>query len=129
MKKRDLLNDHSKLKGLAEAATPGPWKQDGDQVTQYGQVVGVYIAREDGARIGQTFSNCLVKTAEHCRANAEFIAAAHPGAVSELISENEALRKALAGMLFAFDDGVGREWSAEMLNYARKLCPAVEFKP
>lgn len=47
----------------------------------------------------------------------------------ELQSENESLRKALAGMLFAFDDGVGRDWSAELLDYARKLCPAAEFKP
>ena len=47
----------------------------------------------------------------------------------ELQSENESLRKVLAGMLFAFDDGVGRDWSAELLDYARKLCPAAEFKP
>ncbi len=43
-------------------------------------------------------------------------------------AENEALRKALGGMLFAFDDGVGRDWSAELLDHARKLCPAAEFK-
>lgn len=123
------MKDHGKLKRLAEAATPGPWKQDDNQETQYGQVVGVYIAREDGARIGQTFANVLVKTTKQCRANAEFIAAAHPGAVLELILENEALRKTLAGILFAFDDGVGRGWSAELLDHARKLCPAAEFKP
>jgi len=47
----------------------------------------------------------------------------------QLQSENESLRKALAGMLFAFDDGVGLHWSADLLDYARKLCPAEEFKP
>jgi hypothetical protein len=47
---------------------------------------------------------------------------------SELAAENEALRKALGGMLFAFDDGVGLDWLAELLDHARKLCPAAEFK-
>ncbi|MEX5364378.1 hypothetical protein WCE03_21410 [Pseudomonas guariconensis] len=48
---------------------------------------------------------------------------------AKLQAENESLRKGLGGMLFAFDDGVGREWSANLLDYARALCPAVEFKP
>ena len=47
----------------------------------------------------------------------------------QLKAENEALRKALGGMLFAFDDGVGLDWSAELLDHARTLCPAAEFKP
>lgn len=46
-----------------------------------------------------------------------------------LTAEKESLRKALAGMLFAFDNGVGLDWSADLLDYARKLCPAAEFKP
>lgn len=33
----------------------------------------------------------------------------------------------LGGMLFAFDDGVGREWSAPLLDFARTITPAVEF--
>ncbi|MDD1977159.1 hypothetical protein [Pseudomonas tussilaginis] len=48
---------------------------------------------------------------------------------TKLQAENDALRKSLGGMLFAFDDGVGREWSADLLDHARKLCPAAEFKP
>lgn len=48
---------------------------------------------------------------------------------TSLTEEKENLRKALAGMLFAFDDGVGLDWSAGLLDYARKLCPAEEFKP
>ncbi|MCP1651644.1 hypothetical protein [Pseudomonas nitroreducens] len=35
--------------------------------------------------------------------------------------------RALAGMLFAFDDGVGQEWSADLLDFARKLVKAKEF--
>ncbi|QSL85988.1 hypothetical protein [Pseudomonas atacamensis] len=49
--------------------------------------------------------------------------------VIKLTEEKGNLRKALAGMLFAFDDGVGLDWSADLLDYARKLCAAEEFKP
>lgn len=47
----------------------------------------------------------------------------------KLKAEAEALRVALAGMLFAFDDGVGQEWSKPLLDYARTLTPAKEYKP
>lgn len=43
--------------------------------------------------------------------------------------EVEQLRRVLGGMLFAFDDGVGVEWSQDLLDFARKLTPAVEFNP
>lgn len=46
-----------------------------------------------------------------------------------LHAEAVALRVALAGMLFAFDDGVGQEWSKPLLDYARTLTPAQEYKP
>ena len=39
----------------------------------------------------------------------------------------DVLETALAGMLFAFDDGVGREWSEDLLDFARKLTAAKEF--
>lgn len=39
------------------------------------------------------------------------------------------IERALGGMLFAFDDGVGRDWSANLLDYARKLTSAAEFNP
>ncbi|WP_256675710.1 hypothetical protein [Pseudomonas sp. R5(2019)] len=42
--------------------------------------------------------------------------------------EVEELRRALGGMLFAFDDGVGRDWSRDLLDFARKIAPAAEFK-
>jgi ribosomal protein L37AE/L43A len=38
-------------------------------------------------------------------------------------------QRVLSGMLFAYDDGVGRDWSAPLLDHARTLCPAVEFVP
>lgn len=37
------------------------------------------------------------------------------------------LERALAGMLFAFDDGVGAEWEQDVLDFARKLVAAKEF--
>lgn len=40
----------------------------------------------------------------------------------------DVLVTALAGMLFAFDDGAGREWSEDLLDFARKLTAAKEFK-
>lgn len=39
------------------------------------------------------------------------------------------LNRALGGMLFAYDDGVGRAWSAPLMDYARKLATAMEFRP
>lgn len=50
--------------------------------------------------------------------------------LQRLTASNErvdVLERALGGMLFAFDDGVGREWSTPLLDYARTLTPAVEF--
>lgn len=46
---------------------------------------------------------------------------------NQLTLRESQLRRALGGMLFGFDDGVGREWSADLLDYARTLTPAVEF--
>jgi hypothetical protein len=54
---------------------------------------------------------------------------------NDLVEENDVLqseltkaRELLGGMLFAFDDGVGKDWSAPLLDEARKFCPAVPFK-
>lgn len=45
-----------------------------------------------------------------------------------MAAEVERLRTAVGGMLFAFDDGVGQEWSKELLDFVRKLTPAKEYK-
>lgn len=50
------------------------------------------------------------------------------GATDALIQRAARLERALGGMLFAFDDGVGRDWSAPLLDFARTLTHAVEFK-
>ncbi|MGY2277407.1 ead/Ea22-like family protein [Pseudomonas monsensis] len=78
---------------LAKAATPGPWVIDGDYVNEHGSVTHAYIAngRRGGGRIAGAFANCLVKTDEQCRANAEFIAGANPKAVLVLTREIERL--------------------------------------
>ena len=48
--------------------------------------------------------------------------------LADITNERDLLKRALGGMLFAFDDGVGQDWSAPLLDYARQHCPAVEFK-
>jgi hypothetical protein len=54
---------------------------------------------------------------------------ARPAVVVAMVEEIRNLRRALGGMLFAFDDGVGEDWSQSVLDYARQVTPAVEFKP
>ncbi|WP_122593203.1 hypothetical protein [Pseudomonas viridiflava] len=49
--------------------------------------------------------------------------------LADVSNERDGLRVALSGMLFEFDDGVGEDWSSDLLDYARTLCDAVEFKP
>ncbi|UVL59258.1 hypothetical protein LOY54_14445 [Pseudomonas sp. B21-032] len=54
---------------------------------------------------------------------------ARPAVVVAMVEEIRNLRRALGGMLFAFDDGVGEDWSQGVLDYARQVTSAVEFKP
>jgi len=51
------------------------------------------------------------------------------GHVAEVQDQCTTLRRALGGMLFAFDDGVGKSWSLGLLDFARQVAPAVEYKP
>lgn len=64
----------------------------------------------------------------HVHAEAHY-RAARPSVVLAMVEEIRDLRRALGGMLFAFDDGVGEDWSQGVLDYARQVTPAVEFKP
>jgi len=59
--------------------------------------------------------------------NGEPEIAALQSTIAQLQARVQELEIGLGGMLFAFDDGVGRGWSAKILDYARKLTPAVEF--
>ncbi|MCQ0167730.1 hypothetical protein DN388_12280 [Pseudomonas sp. S12(2018)] len=54
---------------------------------------------------------------------------ARPAVVVAMVEEIRDLRRALGGMLFAFDDGVGEDWSRGVLDFARQVTPPVEYKP
>jgi len=82
--------DRQELRRLAQQATQGAWLADGDETNQHGNVVGHFVAHENGGRIGQSFSNCLVSD-DTCRANARFMAAANATAVLKLLDYAEAL--------------------------------------
>lgn len=75
------MSDHSELKRLAEAATPGPWAYDGSYVCP--------ARTEDGTtyvELWRYIADC------HQPENTKFIAAANPAAVLALIAEVEGLR-------------------------------------
>lgn len=77
------MTDLAKLKALAEAATPGPWSYDGSYVCP---------ARVEA---GTTYVETWRSVADcHQPENTQFIAAANPAVVLELIAENERLREA-----------------------------------
>lgn len=85
----------AELRRLAESATPGHWVTDGEEIGGGGKIVAIYVAHEDGGRIGQVFANCLVPTDAKCRANAAFMAAANPTAVLSMLDECESLHSAM----------------------------------
>lgn len=89
------MTNRAELRRLAEAATPGQWVTDGEEIGGGGKIVAIYVAHEDGGRIGQVFANCLVPTDAKCRANAAYMAAANPTAVLSLLDECESLHSAL----------------------------------
>ena len=64
----------------------------------------------------------------HVQAEAHY-RAARPAVVLAMVEEIRNLRRALGGMLFAFDDGVGEGWSRSVLDFARQVTPPVEYKP
>lgn len=75
------MSDHSELKKLAEAATPGPWAYDGSYVCP--------ARTEDGTtyvELWRSIADC------HQPENTKFIAAANPAVVLALIAEVEGLR-------------------------------------
>lgn len=72
------MTDHSELKRLAEAATPGPWYQHGGIMQ---------VLSHDCETVCETFEDD-----GECP-DAQFIAAANPAAVLALIAENERLQQ------------------------------------
>lgn len=94
------MNDWSELKRLAEAARPGPWSTECDELYWH----------EDGytKHLMETYEGAdLCHDGEH-PANLKFIAAANPAVVLALIAENERLvaeaQSALAGHMHIFNE-------------------------
>lgn len=91
------MTDYSKLKELAEMATPGPWKAQHPNAGQRGsEVAGADGLNQVCADLGPT--------------NSLYIAAANPAVVLALIAENEALR---LGMKGDYDLDAWLEWTRE----------------
>lgn len=93
--------DHAALRALAEAATPGPFRR---------------VSFADGTEgVVATIQGTTMELATCCnglaRANADYIAAAHPQAVLALLDEVERLRAAIEQ---AFREGHATGWDAGM---------------
>ncbi|GAB3484333.1 ead/Ea22-like family protein [Azotobacter salinestris] len=82
------MADIENLKRLAEAATPGPWSV-GD-ANRDERDIGIH-----GVGEGSIVADVCVDVWGDPDANADFIAAANPAAILELIAENEALKARL----------------------------------
>lgn len=80
--------DYTKLRTLAEDATPGPWKADGWQREAYN---GNYFVRGDGVTTEQV-ADCG-DGSTRWEENASYIAAASPDVVLALLDEIERLRE------------------------------------
>lgn len=87
------MNDYLLLKQMAELATPGPWEVANKR---YGGVIrgGPVQDFTNGRAQSQIVMCCGAEWMEpgQLEQNAEFIAAANPAVVLDLIAENEALR-------------------------------------
>jgi hypothetical protein len=79
--------DIDKLKALALAATPGPWMRLFGERTLYDRM-------EDGCR-GNAIVRADLAYSKQDADNLDFIAAANPATVLELIAEVEKLRAAI----------------------------------
>ncbi|WP_236183298.1 hypothetical protein [Pseudomonas juntendi] len=71
----------------------------------------------------------MIEDADLLGIDERYLVLADPAVIAGLIKEIKSLRRALGGMLFAFDDGVGKSWSRDLLDFARQVAPAVEYKP
>lgn len=81
-----MSDKYKELRELAERATPGPWK--------YGAYGGFYESGDNGRGIG----HCQFKDGpmrDNGRLNEQYIAAANPATITELLRERDAYLKAL----------------------------------
>jgi hypothetical protein len=98
------------------------------------QVSAKWNTRADNATIAELRAEVERLRKQEASAAIEMLAAHNQftkqleDGVRAIVDDRDKLRKALAGMLFAFDDGVGQDWSESLLNFARTLTPAEEYK-
>lgn len=120
--------DLESLEQKARAASPGPWvvHADGKEFGSSDRSTNPGVDTADG-QVVCWWGTGLCGIPQN--PDAEFIASANPKTLLAMVEEIRELRRALGGMLFAFDDGVGEDWSQSVLDYARRITPAVEFKP
>ncbi len=83
--------DWGELRNLAEKATPGGWR-----VSNEVEVWSDRDASWDAFMVAETVTRLNPAISDQAVADAEFIAAASPGVVKELIEENEKLRETMA---------------------------------
>lgn len=102
------MTDHAELRRLAEAATPGPWRDVKSQawVSRNSQGPSDKTGSVLIAVCGKMKDRELVRfNADRWRANAAFIAAANPIAILALLDEVERLRASLETIMT--DKGTG----------------------
>lgn len=97
------MTDHSELKRLAEAATPGPWSMCGEADGSEGFEIIQDIWNEHGTHAGKDvvvyeWSDESDPLGVISRKDAEFIAAANPAAVLALIAESERIESERADL-------------------------------
>lgn len=101
------MSDYSELKRLAEAATPGPWQTE----LEYPIIQPAYPARG-------SIASALIWQ------DANFISAANPAAVLDLISDNERLKVHLREQK---DAKLGLSWAiGEIMGECDQLKAEVE---
>jgi len=124
----ETLIDLESLEQKARAASPGPWvvHADGMEFGSSDRSTNPGIDTADG-QVVCWWGTGLCGIPQ--KPDAEFIASSNPETVLAMVEEIRSLRRALGDMLFAFDDGVGEDWSQSVLDFARQVTPAVEFKP
>ena len=103
--------DTKELRRLAQAATPGPWINHGRQPNVAGLPHSAVAAKTLLARVySEAYGDVEQETA-----NASFIAAANPAAISELLDRLEAAEKE-------------RDWHAGRCEDAMNECAALRAK-
>lgn len=90
------MKDYSELKRLSDAATPGNWNHYRHGVIKGGPSIQ-FTNGSAQQQIAMTTGADWMRPDEQC-ANADFIAAANPAAVLELIAENERYLKLVERM-------------------------------